>query len=112
VALQLAQNQHASLMTTIGHSSPQLEKEHLLPPEQQNIGQVFLNMVMPMKVYITYFTNYPQACQRLLELRQNKSGFAEFLEVPLPSSCTALWLCTSDQSSLRLASEDATPPGQ
>ena len=34
----------------------QLEKQNLLPPEEQNIGRVFLDMVMPMKVYITYFT--------------------------------------------------------
>lgn len=59
----------------------QLEKEHKLPPEKQNVGRVFLDMVMPMKVYITYFTNYPQACQRLQELKNTKSGLSDFLEV-------------------------------
>lgn len=57
-----------------------LEKEHKLPPEKQNVGRVFLDMVMPMKVYITYFTNYPQACQRLQELKNTKSGLSDFLE--------------------------------
>jgi hypothetical protein len=89
----------------------QLEKEHKLPPEKQNVGRVFLDMVMPMKVYITYFTNYPQACQRLQELKNTKSGLSDFLEVhdtTLHATCGAHFSLTTGLFS-RYSERDSIP---
>lgn len=62
-----------------------LEQVYALPLDEQNPGAVFQDLAMAMKVYITYCSNHPAACQRLQDLRKNVPSMNEVLEAQFPS---------------------------
>lgn len=89
----------------------QLEQVHQQSPHEQNVGSIFLDLAVAMKVYITYCSNHPAACQRLQELRKNVPAMNDFLE-----ACASLVPTAESPSNnspwMRSETENANAPHQ